>query len=218
MWLVISMVAGAAEPDPVSPWRHQLYAQPRLNARMLALNGRAFGQAMVGAEAGVAYDHGPLVDVDGDLLRGRADLVGRTRLRGDVLYGLSSGSMGYGLRLGSFIGPNAKAVTYQIGPDLWATQYGAPQALDYHLPFSVGLAIQNVVTFRVDPAVTLQAGVIPGWAFSGPRQAGSIGPFHELAGYALVSLRVSGFAIDVGYRREYNAAGVFDGLILSGGL
>lgn len=224
MWLVISLAAQATEPAPqqvapveVPTWRHQLYAQPRLNARMVGVNGRSFGQAIVGAEAGVRYDHGRLVEVDGDTLRGRADLVGRTRVRADVFYGMSSGSMGYGLRLGSFIGPTTKAVTYQIGPDLWATQYGAPTALDYHLPFSLGLALQNVVVFHIDPAVSLQAGVIPGWAFAGPRQTGGIGPFHELAGYALVSLRMNGFAVDVGYRREYNAAGVFDGLILSGG-
>lgn len=203
---------------PPDPWQSKWYARPRLNGRFVNVNGTGFFQASGGAEVGLRYDHGDVLQKGSRWVRERADLVGRTRLQGDVLYGVSTNSMGYGLRLGSFIGPTSKLVTYQVGPDLWGTQYGSVTADDYFLPFSLGVDVMNLVVFHIDPAVTAQVGIIPGWAFSGPRQQGRIGPFHELTGFAMVNVRTNGLSVNVGFQRQYNAAGVFDGLILSGGL
>jgi hypothetical protein len=39
-----------------------------------------------------------------------------------------------------------------------------------------------------------------------------------VSGFAMVSVRTQGLSFNLGYQRQYNAAGVFDGVILSGGL
>ncbi|MCA9566570.1 MAG: hypothetical protein KC656_01965 [Myxococcales bacterium] len=214
MWFVISALA--APPD--TAWRSDWYARPLLNGRLISVNGRSSAQASVGGEVGLTYDHADLTGSGEHVVRGRPDLVGRSRLQGNLLYGLASSSTGFGLRLGSFIGPTSKAVTYQIGPDLWADQYGSPTATDYHLPFGMGIDVMSLAIFHIDPSVTAQVGIIPGWAFMRSRQTGGIGPFHQLTGFAMVTVRAGGFSVNVGYQRQYNAAGVFDGLILSGGL
>lgn len=193
---------------PPSQWTRKFYAQPRGNVRAIAVNGRTGAQALVGLEGGLRYVH---------LADGRPDVAGRTRAQADGLYGLTANSFGYGLRLGSFIGPTSKIVTWQAGPDLWANQYGRVGALDYHLPFSVGLDLSNVLTFHVDPRVNATIGLTPGWAFDKDRQGGGLGPFHELSAFVAVAVSAGGFSFVVGYAREYNAAGTTDGLILSGG-
>lgn len=217
MLTALLATAFAQTPPAPKPWVSEPYARPRFNARAISVNGRSAAQAIVGGEIGLRYDHAQLSERDGQTVRLRPDLVGRTRLQADVLYGLTSGSTGYGLRLGSFLGPTAKMVTFQLGPDLWANGYGNPESLDYHLPFSLGVDVMALALFQIDPSVTAQVGIIPGWAFAGPRQVGGVGPFHELTAFGLVSLDIGGMRVNVGYQRTYNAAGVFDGLILSGG-
>lgn len=194
---------------PASAWTRKWYAAPRGNVRAVSVNGRTAALVLIGVEGGLRYVH---------LADGTPDITGRTRAQVDGLYGLTGNSFGYGLRLGSFIGPTSKIVTYQVGPDLWANQYGQPGALDFHLPFSVGLDVPNTLIFHVDPRVNAQIGVIPGWAFDPDRQVGRVGPFHELTAFVAVAISVNGFSMVVGYQRQYNAAGTTDGLILSGGL
>lgn len=212
LWMIATAVA--APPKQVKPWIHEWYWQPRGNIYAVSVNGNTSAQASLGAEVGLRYNHAPVKNK----LRGKTDLVGRSRLRGDVLYGLFSQAFGFDLRLGSFIGPTSKYVTYQVGPDFWGNMYGSRgNNRDYYLPFSLGVAVPNTVIFHIVPQVNAQVGVIPGWAFSKSRQIGNVGPFHEITGVVLVNVRLKGFSFTVGYQRVYNAAGVTDGLILSGG-
>ena len=204
----------AALAAPAKPWEKEFYWQPRGNVRVISVNGTASAQAMLGAEVGLRYNHAPITDG----ARGKLDLVGRTRVRGDVLYGLLSRSFGFDARIGSFIGPTSKYVTYQVGPDVWGNMYGRRGAPDYFLPFSMGVDLPNTVIFHIIPQVNAMVGIIPGWAFTKNRRPGNLGPFHEITGFAAVNVRVKGFGITVGYQRTYNAAGVTDGLILSAGL
>lgn len=214
MWFALT--AGFAfEPVEVDPpeavgseWSRRFYARPRGNVRAIRVGDRTGALALVGAEGGVRYAR---------TRDGRPDLLGRTRVLGDVMYGLLSNASGYQVRLGSFIGPTGKVVTYQVGPDFWGNQYGNPASLDFHLPFSLGVDLSNVVIFHIDPQVSAQIGVSPGWAFNRARQVGRIGPFHELNAFVALAVRTRGFGFVVGYQRTWNAAGATDGLILSGG-
>lgn len=198
---------GTLQKDP-SPWTSKPYGRPRGDVRALRVNGVVAAQAIVGAEAGLRYVH---------QRDGKRDLLGRTRILADALVGLGTDSFGYQARLGSFIGPTSEYVTWQVGPDLWVSQYGSPTSIDYHLPWSPGIDIPNVVLFHVHPAADLQLGASPGWAFRRPRQVNRIGPFHELSGFAAVAVSAGGFSLVVGLQRVWNAAGATDGLILSGG-
>ncbi len=172
----------------------------------------------MGAEGGLRYSHAPVTRRGRKWIRGAADVVGRSRLRGDVFYGLTTQSLGFDVRLGSFLGPTSKYVTYQIGPDVWFNGYGSETAEDYFLPYSLGVDISNAVIFHIDRSINAQVQITPGWAFDKDRQTGGIGPIHELTGSATVSVQTGAFTFVVGYQRVYNAAGVTDGLILSAGL
>ncbi|MEZ4317036.1 MAG: hypothetical protein R3F61_06020 [Myxococcota bacterium] len=220
MWILTAsaLAAPPAKPEPPSAWESKWYGRPRGNLRAVSVNGVTSAQAVLGAEGGIRYDHAPILGRGKKLRRGPSDLVGRTRLQGDVLYGITSSSFGYDVRLGSFIGPTSRYVTYQVGPDLWGNGYGTDTSLDYHLPFSLGIDLSNTVIFHIDRSVSAQVGVTPGWAFDRDRQTGGIGPFHELSGFATVTIQAGTFGFVVGYQRVYNAAGVTDGLILSVGL
>lgn len=214
LWM-IATAAAAPNPNKVKPWIHEWYWQPRGNLRAVSVNGNTSAQAMLGAEVGLRYNHAPVKNK----VRGKPDLVGRSRLRGDVAYGLLSQAFGFDIHLGSFIGPTSKYVTYQVGPDFWGNMYGSrTNTRDYHLPFSLGIDVPNTLIFHVVPQVNAQLGIIPGWAFDKDRRPQSnLGPFHELTGFVTVNVRVKGFSFTVGYQRVYNAAGTTDGLILSGG-
>lgn len=214
MW----MLAGWAMAAAPTPWVTEWYGRPRGNLRAISVNGVTAAQAVVGAEGGLRYDHAPIVGRGKRRQRGASDVVGRTRLQGDVLYGITTSSFGYDLRLGSFIGPTSRYVTYQIGPDFWGNGYGTAESEDYHLPFSLGIDVQNLVIFHIDRSISAQVGITPGWAFDRDRQTGGIGPFHELSGFASVRVATGPVSFVVGYQRVYNAAGVTDGLILSVGL
>jgi hypothetical protein len=211
-------VTSTAAVTPPSRWRSDPYVRPRVNGQFLSFGGRTVLQALGGVEVGLRYDRADVEERGDRWVRTSPDLLGRTRVIADLLYGIGTDSTGYNVRLGSFLGPTSRGITFQFGPDLWLNQYGAPNALDYHLPASVGLAVMSLVVFDFDPAVQAQLGVTPGWAFTGPRRVRTVGPFHELSAFGLVTVRLQGFVFNVGYQRQYNAAGVFDGLILSGGL
>ena len=116
------------------------------------------------------------------------------------------------------MGPTSKFVTYQFGPDIWFNGYGAEDAEDYFLPYSLGIDVANTVIFHIDRSVNAQVQLTPGWAFDKDRQGGGLGPIHELTGAVTVSVQTGVFTFVVGYQRIYNAAGVTDGLILSAGL
>ena len=212
------MLTGLAFAAPPSPWVSEWYGRPRGNVRAVSVNGVSAAQAILGAEGGLRTTHSPILGRGKTARRGPPDLLGRSRLQGDVLYGLTTNSIGYDIRLGSFIGPTSKYITYQIGPDLWGNAYGSEQSLDYWLPFSLGVSVPSTVIFHVDRSVDATIGLSPGWAFDKDRQGGGFGPFHELSGYATISVRTGNFSFVVGYQRFYNAAGVTDGLILSAGL
>lgn len=217
MWWMTLLVNPAVAAPP-QPWVHEWYGRPRLNVRAVSVNGVTSAQALVGAEGGVRYVHAPILGRGKKRKRGPADIVGRTRAQGDVLYGLFSKSLGADLRVGSFIGPTSKYVTYQVGPDVWFNGYGVPDGVDYHLPWSLGVEIPNTFIVHFVPEVDMQLGISPGWAFDKDRQGGGLGPFHEVSMFAALSARVGSFSFVVGYQRLYNAAGTTDGLILSGGL
>lgn len=201
-WIAAALAEEPAEAGP--PWQDRWYARPRLNARVVAVNGVPFVQGVGGAEAGLVRRWDP-----------NPHWVSQTRAVAVGIYGLSTGSLGGDVRLGSFVGPDLKPVRLAIGPDFWFNGYGAPDALDYWLPWSPGIDVPASAFWKLAPSLLLDTSVIPGWAFDPDRQNGGVGPFHELTALAALHLTLDGPTFVLGYQRTWNGAGVFDGIILS---
>ena len=149
---------------------------------------------------------------------GGPKLLLNTRASGVGMLGLPSGSLGGDFRVGSFIGPQGKYALLQIGPDVWFNGYGQPGAPDFHLPWSPGLNIRNVLTITPVREFQIVGEATPGWAVVAARQGDNVRPFHELTLTAMVVLRATAIRLTVGYTRQYRAFGTYDGLILSGAL
>lgn len=203
------LTAFAGPPLGKTPdWDAKPYVQPIANVGGVNVNGQFTLQGSAGVTGGLDYQY-----------RYKPYWTGRTRLSGRAIYGFSSGSTGWDIRLGSFIGPNGKIARYSAGPDIWHNGYGSQAALDYYLPPSAGIDFVNHLLFKiVDPEVGFLTGVTPSWTFNPDRIAGTLGPIHELHIMAAFVIRVEPVSITVGWRRSWDAAGVRDGLILSGGL
>jgi hypothetical protein len=199
---LLAVTAAAGE------WRDpKPYVFPVLNVSVVSVNGASSAQAAVGAQVGVRVRYS---DAPHWLSHTRTSVVG--------FYGLNTGSLGADLRVGSFLGPDGKLVQYQVGPDLWAQGYGRPDARDYWLPWTPGLDLRNLVTFKVARELHLVGEATPGFVFDGRRVAEEVAPFHQLNLAAMAVIRMNVLRLTVGVSRQYTAAGTIDGLILSGAL
>lgn len=191
-----------------SDWREpKPYVRPVLNVSAVSVNGSFFAIASGGAVGGVTTRY---KEVPHWYSHTRASAIGS--------YGLTTGSLGGDLRLGSFIGPDGKLARLQVGPDLWYNGYGVIGAPDFHLPWSPGVDLSTVATLKIVKELHLVGEATPGWAFLPDRQQGGIGPFHELTLAASAVVRTQVLRITVGYSRRYTNFGMVEGLILSGAI
>jgi hypothetical protein len=184
------------------------YAFPVLNIGVVSVpGGTPVAQASVGLVGGarVKYREAP-----GWLWDTRGSLIGT--------YGLNTSSLGADARVGTFIGPDVKLITYQVGPEVWIDGYGRPDSIDYYLPWSPGVDLFNEVTLKLIPQVHVVGQVAPGFAFDGRRHGeGQVAPFDELMLAAMLDIRTNILSLTVGYSRQYQSYGTLDGIILSGG-
>ena len=197
------LVSSATAGD--SAWREpKPYVRPLLNASAVSVNGNFFAIASGGAVGGVRVRY-----------KDKPHWLSHTRLQGLGSYGITSGSLGADVRLGSFIGPDGKVARLQMGPDVWFNGYGVIGAPDYHLPWSPGVDLSTVATLKIVKELHLVGEATPGWAFLPDRQLGGLGPFHELNLAAMAVVRTKALAVTVGYSRRYTNFGVVEGLILA---
>jgi hypothetical protein len=196
--------SGLLLPPPPKLWVNRTYLRPRLNLRLLDVNGIGVAQGVLGGEAGLVrqYQRNPHYRC-----HTRASAVG--------LIGVPTASLGGDFRIGSFIGPEYRVVRLSIGPDLWYNGYGTPSSEDYWLPWSPGVDVPLAALWKLTSAVHLTTSVTPGWAFDPDRQAMPIGPFHELTLAAILGLDLPRTRLTAGYSRTWNGIGVTDGIILS---
>ncbi len=203
LWLLAITVAHAGHwKDP------RWYVDPILGGGVVSVNGTAYAQANAGLQGGFRRRY-----KGGDI-----PWLNHTRARGVGTYGITSGSLGADLRVGSFIGPAWKRVVLQHGPDLWYSGYGAVGAPDYRLGWSPGLDLYNGVRFKVSKGLFLGGEVVPGWAFSAARRGGGVWVFDELRAGASATLRVEKLSLTVGYTHRWNAAGDQGFVVLGAGL
>ncbi len=178
------------------------YVRPILNIGYVSVNGQGTAQGIGGAEAGFVTR-----EKDGVLLdRTRAQAVG--------MYGFTSGSLGGDLRVGSFIGPDTKAIRLLTGPDLFYNGYGVPGAPDYFLAWSPGLDIRNTATLKVAKGFRILGHVVPGWAFHPDRAAPNVPVFTHVNLGASARVSTPALSITVGVERQVNAAGTQDFIVL----
>jgi hypothetical protein len=204
MW-VWSTVASAAPGASWSPPRP--YVLPIVNFSLVSVNGETSAQASGGLVGGMRMRYGM-----------PPHWLSHTRAQAVGTYGVNTGSLGADARVGSFLGPDGKVFLYQLGPDIWYNGYGTEDSLDYHLPWSPGVDLRNVLTLKIVREVRLVGEATPGWAFVESRRQGGVGPFDELTltGMAVIDAEV--VRLTVGYTRQYRTFGVYQGLILSGAL
>lgn len=195
---LLSMPAFAADWGPPRP-----YVRPILNGNVISVNGETHALATGGATAGVT-------------VRDRDDphwlSHSRTQLTGT--YGLTSGSLGADVRVGSFIGPDTKLVQYQVGPDLYYNGYGTTGSPDYFLAWSPGLDLRNTVLLKLSKPFRLYGEVTPGWVFTPERQSTIVAPFHELTLLAAAVINTKVLRANIGVQRRYSVVGVIDSLVL----
>jgi hypothetical protein len=196
----VALAGGWGQPHP--------YAYPVLNIGVVSVaGGESAAQASIGMVGGARVKYR---DGLGWLWDTRGSAIGT--------YGLNTGSLGADLRVGSFLGPDGKFVTYQLGPEFWFDGYGNEQSVDYQLAWSPGIDLFNQLTLKPIPEVHLIGQVIPGFAFEESRRANrQVAPFDELTLAALLDLRTPVLGLTVGWMRQYQSYGKLDGLILSGG-
>ena len=206
--MIALWTAGIALAAPEGWGQPRPYVFPVLNVGVVSVPGaESVAQASVGVVGGakVKYRGGP-----GWLWDTRGSLVGT--------YGLNTGSYGGDVRVGTFIGPDVKLITYQVGPEVWFDGYGKPGAPDYYLPWSPGIDLFNELTLKLLPEVHVVGQVAPGFAFDGGRHGeGQVAPFDELMLAAMLDIRTNVISLTVGYARQYQAYGSSDGIILSRG-
>lgn len=200
------------KPPPKKPapkkgpeWIVEPFAEPSVGVTSVTVNGDTGVQATGGGEAGYWYKW-----------TGDPPLYGETRIAADLIYSLTAQSIGYDLRIGSFIGPSLDDVTLTIGPDLFYNGYGTPESLDYYLPATGGLSINTQLTIQPIKEAGIVGLAAPSWIFNPERRAGNLGPFHELTlmgGLQLNSGNISGM---IGYQATYTAVGVTHGVVISG--
>lgn len=199
--------AGWAGPAWAGTWQGpEPFAQPVLEVNLVSVGGVASAQASAGLLGGLRlrYSENPHW-----LSTTRGALVGT--------YGLNTGSLGGDVRIGSFIGPDGKYVTFQLGPDFWFNGYGNDQSVDYFEPWSPGVDLRTVLTIEPVEELGFVVEATPGWAFLPTRQGGDLGPVHELTLTGLVVLRTPVIAFTIGYSRHWGVFGARDAIVLSGG-
>lgn len=210
---MITLVAAAlgwstvAEAAPQGWSAPRPYILPIVNFSIVAVNGETSAQASGGLVGGMRLRYGL-----------PPHWLSHTRAQAVGTYGVTTGSLGADARVGSFIGPDGKVFLYQLGPDVWYNGYGNPDAEDYHLPWSPGVDLRNVLTLKIIREFQLVAEATPGWAFVEERRQGGIGPFDELTLTGMAVLNTEVMRFTVGYTRQYRSFGVYQGLILSGAL
>ena len=187
-------------------WKSKPYVDPILNAGAVIINGNTYGQVSGGAQVGIRTRYSE-----------KPNWLNDSRLRGVVQYGIPSNSLGGDVRLGSFIGPNTKAILTQHGPDVWFNGYGKTDAVDYYLPYSVGIDFRNQVIFKLGQGFNIITEATPGIPFNPARQGGPLDPI-EFTALGALSIRTGGFGLLVGYSRRYSSAGVTEGIILGASL
>lgn len=205
--LIAAWTATATATARAGTWQGpEPYAQPVLEVNLVSAGGTASAQASAGLLGGLRlrYSDGPHW-----LSTTRGALVGT--------YGLNTGSLGADVRVGSFIGPDGKYVTFQLGPDFWFNGYGNEQSVDYFEPWSPGVDLRTVLTIAPVEEVAFVFEATPGWAFLPSRQGADLGPVHELTLTGLVVLRAPVIAFTLGYARHWGVFGARDAIVLSGG-
>lgn len=205
MWtLLFALVGTAGATDWGDP---KPYAIPRLSVGGVAVNGQWYAQGIGGAEAGVRVRDR---DVPHWLSLSRVSALG--------MYGFNSGSLGGDFRLGSFIGPDGKAVRLLSGPDIFYNGYGDPAAPDYHLAWSPGLDIRTMALFKIHRDFKVVAHVTPGWAFSAQRAAPEIPIFSHVGMGVAARMNAGPVSLTVGVERQMNVAGTQDYIVLGAGI
>ncbi len=202
LWFVLTVQGFGATWGKPKP-----YVRPILTGGVISVNGDTHALATGGAVAGVT-------------VRDRDDphWLSHTRTQVTGTYGITSGSLGADVRVGSFIGPDTKLIQYQVGPDLYYNGYGTTTAPDYFLAWSPGLDLRNTVLLKLSKPFKLYGELTPGWVFTPARQSDIVTPFHELRMLAAAVLVTPAVRLTVGVQRTYSVAGVIDSLVLSGAL
>lgn len=203
-WLLSALVGVAAAAPG---WETTPYLVPRLNIRAVSANGVSSAQALVGVEGGLVSRQAP-----------KPHWMNQTRTVVTGMYSLTHGTLGADLRLGSFFGPDGKVVRWLSGPDVWLNGYGSPDARDYYLPWAPGVDLRNTAMLKLLRGFALVGEATPGWTVAPSRQAGGIGPFHELTVLGAVAIDSDVLTITIGYQRSWTAVGIVEGLVISGGL
>ena len=202
---MIPLLISTAAAGPWSP--PAPYILPLLNLNVVSVDGDTFAQGSGGLSVGALVQY-----------RESPHWLSHTRGQAVGIVGIPSGSLGADVRGGSFFGPDMRFLRYQLGPDVWFNGYGSQGSLDYHLPYSPGVDLSNVVTFKVIPQLEIIGEATPGWAFVRSRQLGGVGPFHELTLTAQAVVRTPILNLNVGYTRRYQTFGIYEGLIFNIGL
>ncbi len=205
-WLLLALL-GTTTAEAANWGKAHPYVQPVLTGGLISVNGTTHAQATGGAIAGVTVRD-----------RDEPHWFSHTRGLATGTYGITSGSLGAQLRVGSFIGPDGKLFRYQVGPDVFFDGYGSSSSNDYYLPWSPGVDIANSLLFKLSKPLRLRGDLTPGWVFVPERQSDAVKPFHQLTVSAVAILRTEVIGITVGWQRSYNRAGVVDALILTGAL
>lgn len=200
----LALVGSASASDWSEP---KPYLQPRLSVGYVSVNGQGTAQGIGGADVGIRLRD-----------RDAPHLLSISRVSAVGMYGFTSGSFGADFRVGSFIGPDGKAVRLMTGPDLFYNGYGVPGALDYYLAWSPGLDIRNTALFKIAKEFKIAAHVVPGWAFNPDRAAPDVPVFTHVSMGAAAILNTGSFRVTAGYERQWNVAGTQDFIILGAGI
>ena len=193
----------AAEAPPA--WQAKWYFQPNANVGTLVGDSGLVYQARGSAEVGRLWRK---VDKPHWLIQ--------TRLLATGLYGLNSGSLGGGLQLGAFGGPDGKWVRVAIGPDLWVDGYGGPGATDLFLPVAFGASLPLTVLGKITEPVQAITSVTPGWPFRADRWSDELVGMGQLG--VMVGATIPKWGLVLGWAWSWNGAGRYAGPVISGGI
>lgn len=214
LWTAVALAGGQGGGGGKQGWSEpRPYVLPVLNLGIVSSGGTTEALASAGVVGGARLKYS-----------GHPDLLSNTRASLVGSYGILYGQLGADLRVGSFIGPDTRFITWQVGPDFFYNGFGREGEFPYWLPWSPGIELHDVLTIKIVRELHLVGEATPGFPFDGDRLGGGLGPFPELTLAGMVVVTTSHFGLTVGYSRRYASFGTgekgqyYDSIILSGAL
>ncbi len=190
---------GEDDPEEGEGWARSPILKPDVGLAMYSANGNLEVGIALGAQVGLSYTQRTGL------------LAGRTRVGGTLTRTL--GGPGTDLRVGTFLGPQAKLVGFDAGVDVFRNGY---DGVVLSIEQSAGVDVP--LTLRVGPRLLHGlVNVTPAWLDKGSRRvdwstAEGSGFGHELGWLLGGAISTPVMGVQAGYSERYVAGGTSKGL------